>query len=434
MDASDRSPCLERWRPSPSRIGDKSLAKMKLTEAQVKNLKPRDVDYRVTDSTVPNFSIRVYRSGVKTYFFRYVSPEGRSKDKRIGNVNNISLKEARKRALAYHSDLEHSIGIGLPACEANKQKSFGEVVELYCLSNKFWKLAPNTQRIYLKMLELHILPHFSAHEMRAIGRSDVQCFLEDLIQGDRGHGVSLSCKAIMSAIYKWALHRDFVESNIIRDVEITAEKRARERVLGDDEMRHFWMYMTYGSCADEIGLLAKFTLLTAQRISEVSNLTINEIDFGNRIWSIPSSRTKNSKTHAVPLSNLAVSLLRSAIGQKTSGRVWEVRDRRLTEVLGKVESDARFNGKFTAHDLRRTFATKIHLVANDADDNVVGKILNHSKKSNDAMASYNHYKYLSEKRHLLEAWSDHIASLVADCESLTEKAPISVKEVENAKA
>ncbi|HSH62493.1 MAG TPA: hypothetical protein VK984_00060, partial [Methyloceanibacter sp.] len=42
-------------------------------------------------------------------------------------------------------------------------------------------------------------------------------------------------------------------------------------------------------------------------------MTTDEIDLKKRVWAIPASRSKNKHEHKVPLSDLAVALIKEAL-------------------------------------------------------------------------------------------------------------------------
>jgi integrase len=62
----------------------------------------------------------------------------------------------------------------------------------------------------------------------------------------------------------------------------------------------------------------QMTILTAARTSEVLGMTWDEIDFENRIWSIPASRMKAKNMHQVPLSETAMRILRDIKANSTT--------------------------------------------------------------------------------------------------------------------
>jgi integrase len=61
----------------------------------------------------------------------------------------------------------------------------------------------------------------------------------------------------------------------------------------------------------------EFTILTAARSEEVLGAPWSEIDLHARTWTIPTERMKGGKEHRVPLSDVAVALLRKMPGPHT---------------------------------------------------------------------------------------------------------------------
>lgn len=53
----------------------------------------------------------------------------------------------------------------------------------------------------------------------------------------------------------------------------------------------------------------EFTILTAARSGETRGMTWGELDFAERVWTVPSERMKAGATHQVPLSDAALKLL-----------------------------------------------------------------------------------------------------------------------------
>ena len=56
--------------------------------------------------------------------------------------------------------------------------------------------------------------------------------------------------------------------------------------------------------------LVEFIILTAARSGEARGALWSEIDFDQRVWTVPGSRMKKGKEHTVPLSDQAIELLR----------------------------------------------------------------------------------------------------------------------------
>lgn len=154
-------------------------------------------------------------------------------------------------------------------------------------------------------------------------------------------------------------------------------------------------------------------LATGQRRGEMAHMRWSEIDLDNKIWVIPTERSKNGKPHVVPLSAYALALLneiprfldcdfvftttrRSPISgfSKALRRLWAATD----------ATDWRL------HDLRRTAASGMARAS--VPPHVVEKVLNHISGTISGVAAvYNRYAYDPEKRDALETWGASLTEL-----------------------
>lgn len=126
------------------------------------------------------------------------------------------------------------------------------------------------------------------------------------------------------------------------------------------------------------------------------------------------ARTKNGKPHTVPLSDLAIAILR-AQPRFDSPFVFPARgkpDRPYSGYSkGKREIDAlAAMHDWTLHDLRRTAATGMAQLG--VPPHVVEKILNHLTGSFCGVAGiYNRFTYQAEMREALDLWGAHVMRL-----------------------
>ena len=96
-------------------------------------------------------------------------------------------------------------------------------------------------------------------------------------------------------------------------------------------------------------------------------MTTDELDFENKLWTIPSSRTKNKRTHVVPLSDLAIELIRKALVVRTAESVYvfptpkvgvdeQIDPKAATRAFARFRKALELEN-MNIHDLRRTGAT-----------------------------------------------------------------------------
>jgi integrase len=108
----------------------------------------------------------------------------------------------------------------------------------------------------------------------------------------------LSC---LSRLFRWLVQHRRVEKNPCADVHRPEAPKARERVLTKDEIVALWR------ATDKVGepaaAVLRLLLLTGCRLGEVAGMHREELD--GETWTIPGERTKNHRTHKVPLAPLA---------------------------------------------------------------------------------------------------------------------------------
>jgi integrase len=171
------------------------------------------------------------------------------------------------------------------------------------------------------------------------------------------------------------------------------------------------------ACAhDDYGRILRLLILTGQRKSEIGNLSWSEIDFERLQIELPGSRTKNKRSHLVPLSDQAITILRTILrrldrdllfGQGAGGfSGWSKSKERL---------DARLPtniASWTVHDIRRSVVT--HMGERGfAEPHVVEAIVNHISGTKAGVAGvYNRAAYANEKRRALELWAEHLGALI----------------------
>lgn len=184
---------------------------------------------------------------------------------------------------------------------------------------------------------------------------------------------------------------------------------------------------------DPFGALAKLLILTGQRLREVAGMEWSEVDLEARVWTLPSSRTKNGKEHIVPLADSAVAILKALKKAAPKNAVHVLSTNGKTPISGFSKAKRRLDGLVTKqrekqakesgelpipvqpwvlHDLRRSFATGAQALGIPVEHTEA--VLNHvSGKRGGIVGVYQRYSYLGEKRAALEAWDRAVSLALA---------------------
>jgi integrase len=171
-------------------------------------------------------------------------------------------------------------------------------------------------------------------------------------------------------------------------------------------------------------------MLTLQRVGEVVGIHAREIDQGAKVWTIPAERTKNHRTHVVPLSDSALRVLGVAfdLTAKPEAKEWSgyafpssrYPDRPMTRhalsrAVNRLTATLKIDDAI-AHDFRRTGATMVTGERIGFSRFVVSRVLNQISDTGGAAAVtgvYDRNEYLSEKRRALDAWASLLLEIAA---------------------
>ena len=192
--------------------------------------------------------------------------------------------------------------------------------------------------------------------------------------------------------------------------------KPRERVLDDAEMSAWWRALDASAVREDTKLMLLLVLVTAQRPGEVRQLARAQLalDCAEPTWTIPEIIAKNGRRHVVPLSTLAVQLLRRQLSARDRGDLVFPApngERPVEKVALPMAMSVLFRNHLpslqpaTPHDLRRTAATGMRRIGTAPE--IVSLILNHTRQDVTGR-HYDHHQGLAERREALSRWGLHL--------------------------
>jgi integrase len=365
--------------------------------------------YEVRDVLLPGLHLRVSASGSKVFYLSK-RVDHRMRRIKVGSWPILSLKDAREKA----REILRAIELGEfdqnePEEEEVHALTLAEVIpqfiELYAkLRTRDWK---GSERVLEKFSSLYDRP------INEIKRSDIVRVLDKLV----AEGTPTRANRALAAIKKlmnWCIDRGTVETSPVAHLKMPTKEVARERVLSADELRLCWHMaeaegFPFAPCV-------QLLMLTGQRRGEVSGMRWSELDLDNAMWTIPAKRAKNGSTHIVPLSPLAMQIIRSVPRYLNSDFVFTTTGRTAISGFGRLKDrlDVAFGPDaedWRIHDLRRTVATNMAMLR--IQPQVIEAVLNHKSGIVSGVAAiYNRHAYQDEKREALEKWSEKLSQIV----------------------
>jgi integrase len=394
---------------------------MRLTTATIKTLTlpPGMGDKTFFDDDLPGFGVRLRDGGSRKWIVQY-DFGGKTRKFTLGAVGTLELGEARKRA----KDILAAVRLGRdPSSEKIEARerageTFGALLPRY-LAHKQVQLRPRS----FKETERHLLKYARPLHPRPVAAIDRRAIdaLVTAIAENHGLMAAHTARGSLSGYFMWLARAGLVDgANPVSLTNMVAQRKGRDRLLADDELREIWAALG----DDEYGDIVRLLTYTAARKSEIGNLSWDEIDFDAAEIRLPAARMKGGRAHTIPLSAPALAILRARQG---NGRPF-VFSRAQTGVFpgwswrkglldGRIAAARKAAGiaepvpGWTLHDLRRYFSTVTHEQFNLAP-HIVETCLAHRSHQAGVAGTYNKAVYLDERRRALERWAERVLTIV----------------------
>lgn len=409
------------------------------TDKLLANLKPREKRYVVWEENhrrLGTLGVRVSTSGRRTWIFMYRF-SSRSRMATLGLYPQMTVAAAHAAAATLMEALEHGQDPSRERLDARRElqraptveKLANDFIELYAKRHKrTWQ---NDQATFAK----HVVPRIGHLKAVDVHRRDIIAMLEEII-AEKAPTAANRVLALVRKMYNWAVRRDICDNNPCYRMENPSPEHTRDRVLSPAEIHTFWHLLESDKRPDPPSAdvetetktpppwisrptrkALKLTLATTQRRAEVAQAARSEFDLDERLWTIPAERSKNGKAHRVPLSDLAMQIIKEALElagdspylfpSPHGGGKEPVDSGALTRAVARLRQCTNIP-HFTVHDLRRTAASNMAQLR--IPRTVIKKVLNHTEK--DVTDIYDRYGYDDEKREALDAWAVRLREIV----------------------
>jgi integrase len=392
-----------------------------LNDTQIRNLKPKEKLYRVTDAL--RLSIEINPNGTKIwrFIFRW---EGKYSMLSLGHYPDTSLREARQLRDEYKQALRNGIHPQLHKSKRNgstnqKQSTFQEVYEMWYGNQKdgwTYDYAIDTQQRVAK----HLLPLLGHMPITEINTK----MMRDLLLGIQDKGtidMLYKIKSIASRIFSYSIGMELSEINPVSNLSNDIFKKKVEKHYASitEPKKIKWLLTILkdlnSSMPVRIALdLAPHLLL---RPEELAGLEWSEIDFKDRIIRIPAQRMKvKKKAHLIPMSNHVIEVLTMLRNENLNSTYCfpSARSKKRHITADSLRIAIRSAGidkeTFTTHGFRHMGSTRLHELGYNKD--VIESQLAH--EIGGVRGIYNQAEYLEDRKVMMENWSQWLVNLLAE--------------------
>jgi integrase len=161
----------------------------------------------------------------------------------------------------------------------------------------------------VRIVNRHLLPAWGDRLISEISAADIAT-----VVGEIAETAPVMARCVLTAIksfFGWATSTGLIDASpaIAKPNQLLGQKTDRSRFLGDPELAALWR--ATARKRGPYGPMLRFILLTGTRHDEAADARWDEIDLDAKLWTIPASRFKSGVPHIVPLSDMAVALLKA---------------------------------------------------------------------------------------------------------------------------
>ena len=348
---------------------------MKLTKSIIQSMvyekEGNKADLRY-DSNLRGFGVRVFPSGVKSFFIDYRNANGTKRRHTIGKFGPLTLKQASDNARQMLGDVTKGYDPSTDRKQRRNQISFKEFAATYLDHVQHRKKSIKDDR---QRLRDHIVPKLGSKKLSEITLQQIQKLVEG-VKDKLSPATANRCGALIKHMFTIAVEWEHLEKSPAKMLKMFKEPPPRDIVLSPDDMVRL-----IKACKEDqnihLSRLFLLAMFTGRRIGEIQKAKWSDINLERRIWTVPD--TKAGEQQYIVITDAVLDLLDNIpkiegnphliIGNKPNSHVVNYR-RAWDRIIVRAGIKP-----FPPHGLRHNFAST--LVATGIGLPQIQKLLGH---------------------------------------------------------
>lgn len=400
---------------------------MSLTSAKIRTLKPSDKPFKVSDSH--SLYLRVKPGGSRHWYLKY-RISGKESRIALGTYPAISLSDARQQREGIRKMLALNINPVQQRAAVRgsrtPEKVFKNVALAWHKSNRKW--SQNTADRLLASLNNHIFPvigNLPVSELKP------RHFI-DLLKGIEEKGlleVASRTRQHLSNIMRHAVHQELIDTNPAANLGGVTTPPVRRHYPALPLERLPELLERIGAYHQGRELTRHAVLLMLHvfiRSSELRFARWSEIDFTNRVWTIPATRepiigvrysgrgAKMRMPHIVPLSEQSIAILKQIKDITGNNELIFPGDHNPYKPMceNTVNKALRVMGYDTKKDICghgfRAMACSALMESGLWAKDAVERQMSHQERNTVRMAYIHKAEHLEARKAMMQWWSDYL--------------------------
>lgn len=397
---------------------------MPLSDAKVRNAKPREKQYKLFDGD--GLFLLVTPNGKKGWRFKYRFA-GREKLLSFGTYPEVSLSDAREKRLAARKQV--AADIDPSQVRRAQQQSAAQELDSFEVVAREWhqKFTPTWTEVHahttLRRLERDVFPWLGSLPIAQIKAPDVLKVLRR-VETRGALETAHRIKTICGQVFRYAVATGRAERDPAADLKgaLPPAKKNHLAAITDpakvaDLLRAIDGYQ--GSFVVKCAL--QLAPLVFVRPGELRQAEWTEIDFDAAEWNIPAERMKMKDAHLVPLSTQSLAILRELHALTSRSRYLFPSARSNARPLSNnaVNAALRRMGyekdEMTGHGFRAMARTILDEVLQFRPDYIEHQLAHAVRDPNGR--AYNRTAHRDERKIMMQRWADYLDSLKSSQDS-----------------
>ncbi|HFV8572044.1 TPA: tyrosine-type recombinase/integrase [Escherichia coli] len=400
---------------------------MSLTDAKIRTLKPSDKPFKVSDSH--SLYLRVKPGGSRHWYLKY-RISGKESRIALGAYPAIFLSDARQQREGIRKMLALNINPVQQRAAVRgsrtPEKVFKNVALAWHKSNRKW--SQNTADRLLASLNNHIFPvigNLPVSELKPRHFIDLQKGIEEkgLLE------VASRTRQHLSNIIRHAVHQELIDTNPAANLGGVTTPPVRRHYPALPLERLPELLERIGAYHQGRELTRHAVLLMLHvfiRSSELRFARWSEIDFTNRVWTIPATRepiigvhysgrgAKMRMPHIVPLSEQSIAILKQIKDITGNNELIFPGDHNPYKPMceNTVNKALRVMGYDTKKDICghgfRAMACSALMESGLWAKDAVERQMSHQERNTVRMAYIHKAEHLEARKAMMQWWSDYL--------------------------
>lgn len=386
-----------------------------LTNTQIKQAKPKDKIYKLSDGE--GLQLRIKPNGSKSWLLDYFKPYTKKRTSiSLGKYPDVSLSEARDKKRQARELLAKDIDPKAHKDEQQLVKKREKCNTLRLVAQEWFdvkktKVTPQYAVNVWSSLELHIFPDLGNCPISEISAPITISTLKPVASKGSLETIKRVCQRL-NEIMTFAVNTGLIHANPLSGISHAFEKPKKQHLptITPEELPNLMSAINIASIKLVTRCLIEWQLHTMTRPNEAATAKWCDIDFEDKLWNIPAEQMKTNRAHSIPLTTQSLALLeflRPISGHRTYVFPADRNPRTHANLQTANAALKRmgFKGKLVAHGMRALASTTLNEQGFDPD--VIEAALAHIDK-NEVRAAYNRAKYIERRREMMNWWSDKI--------------------------